>query len=363
MVISCWQISDLWQVSKDCTCLVVLAINLFMFFYLDPKSEIKNKFNERSIDDFSKNYSSDYSESCSENELIQKLRNQCVSPLTLILSPIQLLTTVSPTSNNVTVTTNSKLEQPKSESIVKHLSNSFNDKEAAAPILECRANSVVGTLEYMAPEVVIMFGKRTLNKDGYTAAVDFWSLGILIFKLLTGTEPYNKTSYEYLQSIMPTHLSKYKNYYEAFTALFGELNFDAVEEGLSYDTQDLLYGLLEFNPDHRLGYNANTMQHGHDTLMNHAFFKNIDWALLESKQVPPPYIPTNEILECMCTTNNTPKTLPELLVSVNKSHWCEEFKSPDDLSCIETNPSSIIAINGNKIINNDNKYKEDFPLY
>ena len=153
---------------------------------------------------------------------------------------------------------------------------------------------------------------------------------------------------------MPTHLSKYKNYYEAFTALFGELNFDAVDGGLSYDTQDLLYGLLEFNPDHRLGYNANTMQHGHDTLMNHAFFKNIDWALLESKQVPPPYIPTNEILECMCTTNNTPKTLPELLISANKSHWCEEFKSPDDLSCIETHPSSIIVTtnNNNKVNNN-----------
>ena len=26
----------------------------------------------------------------------------------------------------------------------------------------------------------------------------------------------------------------------------------------------------------------------------------------------------------------TPKTLPELLVAANKSHWCEEFKLPSE---------------------------------
>ena len=72
------------------------------------------------------------------------------------------------------------------------------------------------------------------------------------------------------------------------------------------------------------------MKAGHDALMNHPFFGSIDWALLEAKEIRPPYIPRNEVLECMRKTNSIPKTLPELLIEAHKSHWCEEFKSLED---------------------------------
>ena len=39
---------------------------------------------------------------------------------------------------------------------------------------------------YMAPEMVIMLGQTSVEKSGYTNAVDWWSLGVTIFKLLTG---------------------------------------------------------------------------------------------------------------------------------------------------------------------------------
>jgi serine/threonine protein kinase len=38
----------------------------------------------------------------------------------------------------------------------------------------------------MAPEMVIMLGQTSAEKVGYTNAVDWWSLGVTIFKLLTG---------------------------------------------------------------------------------------------------------------------------------------------------------------------------------
>ena len=79
-----------------------------------------------------------------------------------------------------------------------------------------RAVSIVGTLEYLAPEVIIMFGKRRLHKEGYTVSVDYWSLGVLIYKLLTGQDPYKKYSYDVLTSILPTHLAKYMAYQETF---------------------------------------------------------------------------------------------------------------------------------------------------
>jgi serine/threonine protein kinase len=49
-----------------------------------------------------------------------------------------------------------------------------------------RRMSIMGTFGYMAPEMVIMLGQTSAEKVGYTNAVDWWSLGVTIFRLLTG---------------------------------------------------------------------------------------------------------------------------------------------------------------------------------
>ena len=48
-----------------------------------------------------------------------------------------------------------------------------------------RTKSLVGTIEYLAPEVAILFADRKLHADGYTRSIDFWSLGVMIYKMLT----------------------------------------------------------------------------------------------------------------------------------------------------------------------------------
>ena len=50
-------------------------------------------------------------------------------------------------------------------------------------------------------------------------------------------------------------------------------------------------GFLNKNPADRLGCNRES---GFVEIMTHAFFKTIDWALLEQKQIPPPYRPRLE---------------------------------------------------------------------
>ncbi|KAL2168286.1 hypothetical protein VTG60DRAFT_205 [Thermothelomyces hinnuleus] len=122
-------------------------------------------------------------------------------------------------------------------------------------------NSMLGTVEYMAPEVIQ--GKK------YGRAVDWWSLGALGFDLMTGHPPFRGPNNAKIQdNIVRQKL--------------------ALPFFLSPDAKDLLTRLLRKDPSKRLGSN---MPKDLDTIKKHRFFRKIDWKRLAARELEPPIQP------------------------------------------------------------------------
>eukprot|EP00761_Pharyngomonas_kirbyi_P012459 gb/GECH01012486.1/.p1 GENE.gb/GECH01012486.1/~~gb/GECH01012486.1/.p1 ORF type:complete len:482 (+),score=103.06 gb/GECH01012486.1/:1-1446(+) len=115
-----------------------------------------------------------------------------------------------------------------------------------------------GTPEYLAPEI--------LKGQGHGKAVDWWSLGVLLYEMLVGIPPFYS-----------------ENINEMYDLILKEpLTFP---EHVSPEAQSLLRGLLERNASDRLGCQS------FEDIKKHEFFRNIDWDALYNRKLTPPFVP------------------------------------------------------------------------
>eukprot|EP00057_Strongylocentrotus_purpuratus_P015449 XP_011669923.1 PREDICTED: ribosomal protein S6 kinase beta-1 [Strongylocentrotus purpuratus] len=94
-----------------------------------------------------------------------------------------------------------------------------------------RASTICGTLQYMAPEI--------LNEENYTHAVDWWSLGIIMYTLLTGGYPIDGAK---------THFTMYSRVLAKKYVLPSSISSeacDALDRLLRKDPNDRLQSLGE----------------------------------------------------------------------------------------------------------------------
>ncbi|KAK3820949.1 MAG: kinase-like domain-containing protein [Linnemannia gamsii] len=152
-----------------------------------------------------------------------------------------------------------------------------------------RANSFVGTAEYVSPEL--------LTEKAACKSSDLWALGCIIYQLLAGRPPF-----------------KGSNEYQTFQKIVKlEYTFPA---GFPKTAMDLVSRLLVHDPNERLGAN-NTI----DQLKQHPFFAGVEWSELWTQPAPRlmPYLPptpthNTEALRsdhdaCLWSMNRTEDTL------------------------------------------------------
>lgn len=170
-----------------------------------------------------------------------------------------------------------------------------------------RANSVLGTIEYMAPEVI--------KGEAYDFNVDWWGLGAIGFDLLTGGPPFSGGNHAKIQqNILKQKLQL--PYY------------------LGPDAKDLLTRLLRKEPSKRLG-GTNTKDL--KTLKSHRFFRKIDWKALERREIAPPIQPVITDPELAENFDAEFTDLPLSPVLTRDSKGFEEYMQESQMAA-EKNP-------------------------
>ncbi|CAL8077544.1 unnamed protein product [Calicophoron daubneyi] len=127
-----------------------------------------------------------------------------------------------------------------------------------------------GTPNYIAPEI--------LRAENYGFSVDWWALGVLMFEMLAGRSPWEGIG----QSANPDQNTED---YLFQVVLTRPIRFP---RSISVRATNILRAFLTKNPAERLGCPPDS---SFADIMNHAFFKPIDWVALEQKQIQPPYRP------------------------------------------------------------------------
>ncbi|CAM4707217.1 unnamed protein product [Leuciscus chuanchicus] len=119
-----------------------------------------------------------------------------------------------------------------------------------------------GTPEYVAPEII-------LNK-GHDISADYWSLGILMYELLTGSPPFSG----------PDPMKTYN-------IILRGIDMIEFPKKITKNAGNLIKKLCRDNPSERLG----NLKNGVKDIQKHKWFEGFNWEGLRKGTLVPPIIP------------------------------------------------------------------------
>ncbi|KAF1615247.1 UNVERIFIED_CONTAM: cGMP-dependent protein kinase 2, partial [Eudyptes robustus] len=116
-----------------------------------------------------------------------------------------------------------------------------------------------GTPEYVAPEVIL--------SKGHDFSVDFWSLGILVYELLTGSPPFSGADQMMTYNLILKGIEK--------------LDFPKI---ITRRPEDLIRRLCRQNPTERLG----NLRNGINDIKKHRWLSSFNWDGLKVRKLTSP---------------------------------------------------------------------------
>jgi len=149
-----------------------------------------------------------------------------------------------------------------------------------------------GTPEYLAPEVI--------SGESYTKSIDWWSVGTLIFEMLTGLPPfYSQNEEQMYEKILKLDLT-YPPY-------------------LGPEVVDLIKRFLIRDPLRRL--------QDPEEIKAHPWFKPINWEKVKNKEIPAPFVPSVKSPDDV--RNIDKEFLQEKLVEAEDEEYSNTYVKPD----------------------------------
>lgn len=163
--------------------------------------------------------------------------------------------------------------------------------------------TLCGTPDYMAPEII--------SGAGHTRAVDWWSLGVVIYALMTGTLPFDAPRPQQI-------FLKVKRGIDPVLAITGFQGRWSL----------LVSALMRLEPSERLPVRRG----GAQEVRRHPWYSDsrFDWQALNEGRMSPPYVPVVRGPEDMSNFDPNPEDAPpEVPYFDPGDDWDAEFSEDD----------------------------------